>query len=89
MEESYEEEEEEGEEEEEDVRMSSIQVNLDPQLLLLLREIRYLSQVHSLRAGEYSETCLERPPVLKDHMFLAEGPIFRCCWTGHQRPSAL
>ncbi len=33
--------------------------------------------------------CLERPPVLKDHTFLAEGLTFQCNWTCHQRPHVL
>ncbi len=33
--------------------------------------------------------CHERPPVLKDQIFLAEGPTFQCNWTCHERPPAL
>ena len=38
-----------------------------------------------------SETCLdrprhERPPLLKEPIFLAEGHIFQCNWTCRQRP---
>ncbi len=31
----------------------------------------------------------ERPPVLKDHIFLAEGPTIPCIWSFHQRPPVL
>ncbi len=35
------------------------------------------------------ETTAMRPPVLKDHIFLAEGPAFECIyWKCHQRPPA-
>ncbi len=27
------------------------------------------------------DNCHERPPVLKDDILLAEGPIFQCNWT--------
>ncbi len=33
--------------------------------------------------------CHDRPPVLKDHTFLAEGPTFKHNWTYHQRPPVL
>ncbi len=33
--------------------------------------------------------CHERPPVLTDHTFLAEGPTFPYYWTCHQRPPVL
>ncbi len=33
--------------------------------------------------------CHERPPVLTDHTFLAEGPKFQYIWTCHQRPPVL
>ncbi len=33
--------------------------------------------------------CHNRPPVLKDHIFLAEGLAFQCNWTCQQRPPAL
>ncbi len=39
--------------------------------------------------GLYSETCLERPPVLKDHILLTEGPTFLCNSICHQRPPVL
>ncbi len=33
--------------------------------------------------------CHERPPVLIDQTFLAEGPTFQYNWTCHQRPPVL
>ncbi len=33
--------------------------------------------------------CLERPPVLKDQICLAECPTCQCNWTCHQRPPVL
>ncbi len=33
--------------------------------------------------------CHERPPVLKDQVFLAEGAKFQCNWTSYQRPPVL
>ena len=33
--------------------------------------------------------CQERPPVLTDHTFLAEGPTIQYNWTCHQRPPVL
>ena len=33
--------------------------------------------------------CHERPPVLTDHTFLAEGPTFKYNWTCHQRPPVM
>ncbi len=30
-----------------------------------------------------------RPPALKDHKLLADGPTFQCNWTRYQTPSAL
>ncbi len=33
--------------------------------------------------------CHEKPPVLTDHAFLAEGPTFRYNLTCHQRPPVL
>ncbi len=33
--------------------------------------------------------CHERPPVLTDHAFSAEGPIFRYNGTCHERPPVL
>ncbi len=36
-----------------------------------------------------TDHCHERPPVLKDHIFLVEGPTFQCNWACHQRPPVL
>ncbi len=33
--------------------------------------------------------CHERPPVLKDQIFLAQRTAFHCSWTCHQRPPIL
>ncbi len=30
--------------------------------------------------------CNERPPLLKDHIFLEEGPILQCNWPCHKGP---
>ena len=40
---------------------------------------------------QYSEIFLERPPALKDQIFLAEGATFQYTgnWTCHQRPPVL
>ncbi len=35
------------------------------------------------------DRCHERPPVLKDQIFLAESHTFQCKWTCHQRPPVL
>ena len=37
----------------------------------------------------WSDHLHERPPVLKDHTFLAERPTFRYNWACHQRPPVL
>ncbi len=37
----------------------------------------------------FKDQCCERPPVLKDHISLAEHNTFQCNWTYHQRPPDL
>ncbi len=37
----------------------------------------------------FRDHCHERPPGLKYHTFLAEGPTFQYNWTCHQRPPVL
>ncbi len=53
---------------------------------------RLIKCVHNTlnRTAILTEHCHERPPVLKDQIFLAEGPTFQCNWTScHQRPPVL
>ncbi len=63
----------------------------------LLREIQtphYVSytvytDILCLYVVQWTDHCYERPPVLKDHILVAEGPTFQCNWTCHQRPPVL
>ncbi len=47
-----------------------------------------LGRVHTVKPI-LRDHCHERPPVLKDHIFLAEGPTFQYNWICHQRPPVL
>ncbi len=45
-----------------------------------------MDTMHNTVKSAWTDHCHQRPPVLKDQVFLAEGPKFQCNWTCHQRP---
>ncbi len=60
-------------------------------------QVRFLPSTHLQTKTQTEGTvkpvlwdhCHERPPVLKDHLLLVEGPTFWCNWTCHQWPPVL
>ncbi len=56
------------------ITLDSTKCGLNPQVLL-----------HTVKPV-LRDHCQERPPVLKDPIFLAEGPTFQCNWTWRERP---
>ena len=43
----------------------------------VITEVTLQGTMNYTHMHTYSETCLERPPVLTDHVFSAEGPTFQ------------
>ncbi len=73
----------------EETQWHLIEGDSDPPLCILHCIHWYFVPVCSTVKPVLTDHCYERPPVLKDHILVAEGPTFQCNWTCHQRPPVL
>ena len=53
------------------------------------RFLSHYKNLHNTVKSPLTDYCCERPPVLKDHLCLTEGPIFERSLTWHKRRLAL